>query len=68
MSTDATDSDASDDDARAVARKKRTIQELDGLLERRRAGSRVSVLGAGSDDLETGRAYLAKPYGVSGSV
>ena len=51
---------ATEEDARAAARRQRTIEELEALLERRRPGSRVSVLGAGSDDLETGRAYLAK--------
>jgi alkylation response protein AidB-like acyl-CoA dehydrogenase len=48
------------DEARAAERRTRTIAELEGLLERRRPDSRVSVLGAGSDDLEAGRAYLAK--------
>jgi alkylation response protein AidB-like acyl-CoA dehydrogenase len=43
----------------AAARRARTVAELDGLLPRRRSGSRVTVLGAGSDDLEAGRAYLA---------
>ena len=36
------------------------MAELDRILERRRPGSKVGVLGAGSDDLESGRAYLAK--------
>jgi alkylation response protein AidB-like acyl-CoA dehydrogenase len=44
----------------AAARRNRTVAELEGILERRRPGSRVGVLGAGSDDLEEGRAYLAK--------
>jgi alkylation response protein AidB-like acyl-CoA dehydrogenase len=50
---------ATEEQARAAALRDRTMAELDGRLERRREGSRVSVLGAGSDDLETGRAYLA---------
>lgn len=43
-----------------TARRERTIAELDRILERRRPGSKVGVLGAGSDDLESGRAYLAR--------
>ena len=38
----------------------RTIAELDGILERRRPDASVGILGAGSDDLDSGRAYLAK--------
>jgi alkylation response protein AidB-like acyl-CoA dehydrogenase len=37
-----------------------TTEALDQLLERRSADSRVGVLGAGSDDLESGRTYLRK--------
>ena len=33
--------------------------ELDRLLEPRRASDAITVLGAGADDLESGRAYLA---------
>ncbi len=40
--------------------RKQTEAELDRLLERRQGGSRVGVLGAGSDDLESGRRYLAQ--------
>lgn len=43
-----------------TARWEKTVAELEKLLERRQPGSRVGVLGAGSDDLDTGRAYLAK--------
>ncbi len=42
-----------------AARRDKTMAELDQLLERRRPDARASVLGAGSDDLETGRRYLA---------
>jgi alkylation response protein AidB-like acyl-CoA dehydrogenase len=35
------------------------FSKLDGLLQRRGSNSRVGVLGAGSDDLDSGRAYLA---------
>jgi alkylation response protein AidB-like acyl-CoA dehydrogenase len=44
----------------ASARREESIAELDAILERRRPDSRVAVLGAGSDDLESGRQYLAK--------
>ena len=47
------------DEALAAQWRERTIQALEGRLARRRPDSRVSVLGAGSDDLEAGRAYLA---------
>ncbi|HET6874127.1 MAG TPA: acyl-CoA dehydrogenase family protein [Acidimicrobiales bacterium] len=47
----------------AAARRARTVEELDGVLERRRSGARVTVLGAGIDDLEQGRSYLAKLAG-----
>ena len=40
----------SDDDIRA---------ELDQVLERRTAATRMTTMGAGSDDLESGRAHLA---------
>ena len=43
-----------------AARRARAVAELEALLERRRPGARVGVLGAGSDDLEAGRAYLSK--------
>lgn len=56
MSTDET----TEAEARAADQRRRTIAELEGLLERRRPDARVSVLGAGSDDLATGRQYLAK--------
>jgi alkylation response protein AidB-like acyl-CoA dehydrogenase len=42
-----------------AGRRARTVAELEAILTRRLPGSRVSVLGAGSDDLEAGRAYLA---------
>ena len=41
----------------------RTIAELERILSRRSPTSRVGVLGAGSDDLESGRAYLEKLSG-----
>lgn len=56
----APDGATSEEEARAAARRRRTIEELEGLLDKRRAGARVTVLGAGSDDLEAGRSYLAK--------
>jgi alkylation response protein AidB-like acyl-CoA dehydrogenase len=40
-----------------------TIAELDQILPRRDPDARVSVLGAGSDDLDSGRAYLAQLAG-----
>ncbi len=43
-----------------AARRDKTTAELDQLLERRRPDAKASVLGAGSDDLEAGRIYLAK--------
>jgi alkylation response protein AidB-like acyl-CoA dehydrogenase len=48
-----------EEEARVAAVRDRTMAALEGRLERRREGSRVSVLGAGSDDLEAGRAYLS---------
>jgi alkylation response protein AidB-like acyl-CoA dehydrogenase len=51
--------DAAQED-RAAARLRRTVAELDAILARRRSDARVAVLGAGSDDLDSGRAYLAK--------
>ena len=53
------DQDGSEEeDARTTAWRRRTIAGLEGRLPRRRPESRVSVLGAGSDDLEAGRVYL----------
>lgn len=43
-----------------TARREQTMTEVDALLERRRPDARVGVLGAGSDDLESGWAYLKK--------
>ncbi len=43
-----------------AARRDKTTAELDQLLERRRPDAKASVLGAGSDDLQAGRIYLAK--------
>jgi alkylation response protein AidB-like acyl-CoA dehydrogenase len=40
------------------ALRRETESRLSGLLERRDSASRVAVLGAGSDDLVSGRAYL----------
>ena len=37
-----------------------TVAALRSLLDRRNTTARVGVLGAGSDDLDSGRAYLAK--------
>ena len=37
-----------------------TVAALQGLLDRRDITASVGVLGAGSDDLDSGRAYLAK--------
>ena len=42
------------------ALRRRTVGELDRVLKRRHGGGRVGVLGAGSDDLESGRRYLAR--------
>ncbi len=36
------------------------MAELTGVLEPRRPDARVAVLGAGSDDLDSGRSYLAR--------
>ena len=47
-------------EAELEALRVRTVGELDGLLARRDASARVGVLGAGSDDLDSGRAYLAR--------
>jgi alkylation response protein AidB-like acyl-CoA dehydrogenase len=44
----------------ADAIRERTIAELDRILPRRDPAARVSVLGAGNDDLESGRAYLGQ--------
>ena len=33
--------------------------DLDSILERRSAGTRLTTMGAGSDDLDEGRRYLA---------
>ncbi len=52
--------DTNQAETRTAEQRQRTIAQLEGRLERRRADSRMSVLGAGSDDLEAGRAYLAK--------
>jgi alkylation response protein AidB-like acyl-CoA dehydrogenase len=51
--------DGAEEEVRTAAWRERTISALEGRLERRHPGSRVSVLGAGSDDLDAGRAYLA---------
>jgi alkylation response protein AidB-like acyl-CoA dehydrogenase len=40
--------------------RRRTIEALEAVLRRREGRSRVGVLGAGSDDLESGRRYLAR--------
>jgi alkylation response protein AidB-like acyl-CoA dehydrogenase len=37
-----------------------TVGDLEGILARRRPDAGVGILGAGSDDLDSGRAYLAK--------
>jgi acyl-CoA dehydrogenase len=39
--------------------RRRTVEALEPTLRRRDSNSRVGVLGAGSDDLESGRSYLA---------
>ena len=41
-----------------AALKQETESRLAGVLERRAPGERVAVLGAGSDDLDSGREYL----------
>jgi alkylation response protein AidB-like acyl-CoA dehydrogenase len=51
---------AEPDAARIEALREETVERLDALLERRDANARVGLLGAGSDDLDSGRAYLAK--------
>jgi alkylation response protein AidB-like acyl-CoA dehydrogenase len=38
----------------------RVVRELAEILDKRRDGARVGVLGAGSDDLESGRRYLCR--------
>jgi alkylation response protein AidB-like acyl-CoA dehydrogenase len=48
------------DEARAAGAREKAIAELSSRLDTRRPDARVSVLGAGSDDLVAGRAYLAK--------
>lgn len=45
---------------RPAERRNATVAELQQVLNRRRPDAPVSVLGAGSDDLEAGRVYLAK--------
>ena len=55
--------DTSQAEARTADQRRRTIAELQGLLRARRPDTRVSVLGAGSDDLVAGREYLAKLAG-----
>jgi alkylation response protein AidB-like acyl-CoA dehydrogenase len=50
-----------DPDARELDELRRqTVERLERLLKRRDASARVGVLGAGSDDLDTGRSYLAR--------
>jgi alkylation response protein AidB-like acyl-CoA dehydrogenase len=44
---------------RAVLTDDEIRSELDQVLARRTAGTRTTAMGAGSDDLESGRAYLA---------
>ncbi|MBV9661901.1 MAG: acyl-CoA dehydrogenase family protein [Acidimicrobiales bacterium] len=44
----------------AAARLDRTRAELEAILEPPRPEARVGVLGAGSDDLDSGRAYLGR--------
>jgi alkylation response protein AidB-like acyl-CoA dehydrogenase len=46
-------------DTELDALRRRTMKRLRPLLKERDASTRVGVLGAGSDDLETGRSYLA---------
>ena len=58
--TDPLAEEPTSEQAVVAARRARTVAELEALLERRRPGARVGVLGAGSDDLEAGRAYLSK--------
>jgi alkylation response protein AidB-like acyl-CoA dehydrogenase len=48
------------EEAAAARRRAETVAQLQELLPRRQPGERVSVLGAGSDDLERGRQYLQK--------
>jgi alkylation response protein AidB-like acyl-CoA dehydrogenase len=43
--------------------RERTVAELERILSRRDPAARVNVLGAGSDDLESGRGYLAQLAG-----
>jgi alkylation response protein AidB-like acyl-CoA dehydrogenase len=43
-----------------AALRRRTVESLEPLLKRRDASTRVGVLGAGSDDLESGRTYLTR--------
>ena len=48
------------DEAGLEALRTQTVRELEPFLKRRHDGSRVAVLGAGSDDLESGRWYLGQ--------
>jgi alkylation response protein AidB-like acyl-CoA dehydrogenase len=47
-------------DTELDALRRRTFERLQPLLKRRDASTVVGVLGAGSDDLESGRSYLAR--------
>jgi alkylation response protein AidB-like acyl-CoA dehydrogenase len=58
--TDTSGRDGDPDDGELEALGRRTVEQLEPLLKRRDASARVGVLGAGSDDLESGRTYLAR--------
>ncbi len=58
--TDPSDRDGQPDDVELQALRCRITERLELLLKRRDASARVGVLGAGSDDLESGRTYLAR--------
>jgi alkylation response protein AidB-like acyl-CoA dehydrogenase len=58
--TDATARFKDPGDTELDALRRQTIERLRLLLKRRDAFTRVGVLGAGSDDLESGRTYLAR--------
>jgi alkylation response protein AidB-like acyl-CoA dehydrogenase len=54
------ESHASPDPGELEELRRQTVERLGRLLKRRDASARVGVLGAGSDDLESGRSYLAR--------
>jgi alkylation response protein AidB-like acyl-CoA dehydrogenase len=56
--TDSSHGDGQGEDAELKALRTRTVERLEPVLKRRDASTRVGVLGAGSDDLESGRTYL----------